>query len=222
MIPRRASRWSAGRRRTPTSLGCARRRNGARRAASWSARALSQSARRLPALHFPRPRGRRKRGKGRPGALNSKCPGSVSVGCLTSESDEPVVREGAARRLLAGGLRQVRRRLGAGGHGFRCRRRALGRRGSPCQGRRRFGRRGGLGGRRSGQPFDRRAHRVTGAAVADRIQQRRRRARALNAAQRIRQHDRVVPRSLHHERQLEPGHRPRSRRPRPTPGSRFP
>ena len=51
VVPPRAS--MVERREAPQ--GGARRRNGARRAALWSARALSQSARRLPALHFPRP-----------------------------------------------------------------------------------------------------------------------------------------------------------------------
>src|SRR5258708_1277066 len=60
--------WSAGRRRTPTSLGCARRRNGARRTALWSARGASQAPRRRAALHFPRCEGEGKRERATPGA----------------------------------------------------------------------------------------------------------------------------------------------------------
>src|SRR5207244_504579 len=39
-------------------------RNGARRTLARFARGASQAPRRLPALHFPRPRGKRKKGKG--------------------------------------------------------------------------------------------------------------------------------------------------------------
>src|SRR5262249_29774379 len=63
----------------------------------------------------------------------------------------------------------------------------------------------GLRRRRPGQPLDCRAYWITRTAVADRIQNRLRRARSLNAALWVRQYDRVIPRSLHHERQLECG-----------------
>src|SRR5262245_56285592 len=56
----------------------ARRRNGA------AGRVMARQGaplrtRRLPALHFPRLRGKRKKGKGEPGARNSKCPGGVAL-----------------------------------------------------------------------------------------------------------------------------------------------
>ncbi len=57
--------------------------------------------------------------------------------------------------------------------------------------------------RAAGQAFDRRADRLTRAAVLDRVQDRAGRTRALDAALRIGEHDRIFPRSLHHERQLE-------------------
>jgi hypothetical protein len=53
--------------------------------------------RRLPALHFPRPRGSGKMGRARP-APESRSPGRRSIGYLTSESDEPVVPRAARER----------------------------------------------------------------------------------------------------------------------------
>ena len=74
----RCRRWSAGRRRTPTSLGCARPRK-ARGGPSQGSPGCLASTRRLPALHFPRPRGRRKMGKGDARRPKSKRPGGVAL-----------------------------------------------------------------------------------------------------------------------------------------------
>jgi hypothetical protein len=68
----------------------ARRRNGAAGRVMVRQGAPLRT-RRLPALHIPRLRGSGKKGKGAPGARNSKCPGGVALaasGCLTSESDD--------------------------------------------------------------------------------------------------------------------------------------
>ena len=79
-----------------------RRRGGAPGGAAplrhWGARAVAtarggprlgpqgarRGARRLPALHIPRPRGRGKRGKGDARRPKTRVPGRHSVGCLTS------------------------------------------------------------------------------------------------------------------------------------------
>ena len=71
--PRRR-RWSAGRRRTPTSLGCARPRKARGGPSQGSPGCGSQRTRRLPALHFPCVQGRRKKGKGRRPAPENRSP----------------------------------------------------------------------------------------------------------------------------------------------------
>ncbi len=55
----------------------------------------------------------------------------------------------------------------------------------------------------AGQPFDHRTHGIAGAAFAHRIEQRRRGAGAADQSFCIRQHDRIVPRALHHKGQSE-------------------
>src|SRR5947209_5449215 len=108
------------------------------------------------------------------------------------------------RRLLRV-LRNVR--LGFRGGRFPPGRRALGRRGTTRQRRRGCRRRRlrGLRRRRPGQPFDCRAYWITRTAVASRVQNRLRRTRPLDAALWVGQYDRVIPRSLHNEGQLECG-----------------
>ena len=59
----------------------------------------------------------------------------------------------------------------------------------------------------AGQPLDHRARRVARATIAHRIEQRRGRAGAANQGLRIGQHNGIVPRALHDERQLESGRR---------------
>ena len=78
----------------------------------------------------------------------------------------------------------------------------------PVRGRCRLVRETAFRGRRggdlaAGEPLDRGAHGLARAAVAHRIEQRRRRARAPDQDFRIGQHQRIVPRPLHHEGQFE-------------------
>ena len=80
VAPAERRRWSAGRRRTPTSLGCARRIATARGGPSQGSPGVrSQAPRRLPALHFPCVQGRRKKGKGDARRPKIKVPGRRSV-----------------------------------------------------------------------------------------------------------------------------------------------
>ena len=82
-----APRWSAGRRRTPTSLGCTRRRNGAWRTAPN--RSAGRSPRRPAPPGAPCPSSARETETGEKGDARRpkmKDPGRRSVGCLTSES----------------------------------------------------------------------------------------------------------------------------------------
>src|SRR5262245_5658723 len=77
--------WSAGRRRTPTSLGCApsQRRGGPRHGPPGCAAAHPAP----PGAPFPSPARERKKGKGRHPASEFKTSGQRSVGCLTGEYD---------------------------------------------------------------------------------------------------------------------------------------
>ena len=85
--PRRR-RWSAGRRRTPTSLGCARPRK-ARGGPSQGSPGCARKHPAPPGAPFPlRAREKEKGERATPGARKSKSPGggALSKGCLTSES----------------------------------------------------------------------------------------------------------------------------------------
>jgi hypothetical protein len=81
------SRWSAGRRRTPTSLGCApsQRRGGPRHGPPGCAAAHPAP----PGAPFPSPAREAEKGKGRARRPKFKVSGRRSVCCLTSVLDQP-------------------------------------------------------------------------------------------------------------------------------------
>src|SRR5712692_10359983 len=68
-------RWSAGRRRTPTSLGCARRRSGARRTLARFARVRIATHPAPPGAPFPSSAREKENGKGRRPAPKNKVTG---------------------------------------------------------------------------------------------------------------------------------------------------
>src|SRR6266851_9676816 len=86
--PPKRRRWSAGRRRTPTSLGCARPRKARGGPSQGSPGCGSQRTRRLPALHLPCVQGRRKRGKGRRPAPENRSVRAAKRCCVRTTGKE--------------------------------------------------------------------------------------------------------------------------------------